>query len=194
MRGPGAVGQSGSRRYSPIDGTCWALAAGVVRTTLTANGRTCGCRVGTSGGVLALRADGSFRIPGGRLAAADCPSNVGVALPDEVGTWRRVGSSRRLRLRTTNVAQLRAAAEVCAGQRARLSGYRTTARLSPDRQRIKVVNRFAVHVPGVSASLIVVSRTTGGVGTGERAGPPSGAVADVAEACADRIVRCLRGG
>lgn len=176
-----------------VDGTCWAFNRGTLRTFATV-GRTCGCRIPTSGGVLALRADGTFRVPGGRLPASECPSHIGVTLPDEVGFWRGERGGRRLRLKTTNLAALVAAAEVCAGRDGRVRGYRTRARLSADGQGITVVTRFAVHLRALPVPVFVVSRSTGRRGTGERSGPPSSAVSDVGQACATQLARCFGGG
>lgn len=186
------VNDAGRSCESAVDGTCWALTTGSVLTSITLGGKTCGCRTQGGGGVLSLRADGTFRAPGGRLPEDVCPSHQGVTLPDEVGEWRRVGRSRRLRLRTTNLADLVAAAKTCAARTGRVRNYQTRAVLSADGRSIKVVSHFTVSVPGAVAPLIVVSRATGEPGTGEHHGAPSGALADVAETCADRIARCLR--
>lgn len=186
------VHEAGLGCRSAIDGSCWALTTGSVRTSITLGGKTCGCRVASAGGVLSLRADGTFRSPGGRLPGDVCPSHEGVTLPDEVGEWRRVGRSRRLRLRTTNLAEIAAAARTCAGRGGRVHGYQTRAVLSADDRSIKVASHFTVSERGASVPLVVVSRSTGGPGTGEYHGPPSGALADVSETCAERITHCLR--
>lgn len=175
-----------------VDGTCWAFTRGTLRTFATV-GRTCGCRIPTSGGVLALRADGTFRVPGGRLPASECPSHEGVTLPDEVGFWRAAPGGRRLRLKTKNLAALVAAAEVCAGRNGRVRGYHTRARLSADGEDITMVTRFAVHLRALPVPVFVVSRSTGHRGTGERRGPTSSAVSDVGQICAAQVARCFAG-
>lgn len=176
-----------------LDGSCWSLATGSLRTSVTFRGRTCGCRIATADGILALHADGTFRSPGGRLPASVCPSHVGVTVPDEVGTWRRLGQSRRLRLRTTNLRDIVAAARTCAGRGGRVQGYATRALLSADGRGIKMVRHFTISVPGAGAPLVVVSRATGGPGTGTLGGPSVGALGDVAQGCAERITHCLGG-
>ena len=176
-----------------VDGSCWAITGGRVRAFATI-GRTCGCGVPISGGVLALRADGTYRVPGGRLLASQCPSNAGVTLPDEVGRWRAVSGGRRLRLKPTNLPALVAAAEVCAGRSGRVSGYRTRARLSPGGDAITMVTRFAIHARALPVPIFVVSRSTGRRGTGEWSGPPTSAMSDVGQKCAERVARCFRGG
>ena len=187
------VDEAGLGCRSAVDGSCWALTTGSVLTSITLGGKTCGCRVASAGGVLSLRADGTFRAPGGRLPESLCPSHEGVTLPDEVGEWRRVGRSRRLRLRTTNLAEIAAAVRTCAGRGGRVHGYQTRAVLSADGRGIKVASHFTVSVRGASAPLVVVSRSRGEPGTGEYHGPPSGALADVGATCAERIARCLGG-
>jgi hypothetical protein len=180
------VGIDGTCVSTPVTGGCWTLAPG--RMAITAAGRTCGCTGAGSAGVLALRADGSYTVPGGRLTGDACPSRVGVTMPDEVGRWRRIGRSR-LRLRATNVMALVAAAKVCAGENARVAGYRTVGKVSSDGQRLKLATAFTVHVQGVS--LAVVSRSTG---TLDPSPPPvvaSGPVARIAADCAERITRCF---
>jgi hypothetical protein len=181
-----AAGTDGVCASTAVTGGCWALAPG--RMAITAAGRTCGCTGAGSAGVLALHADGSYAVRGGRLTGDACPSRVGVTMPDEVGRWRRIGRSR-LGLRATNVMALVAAAKVCAGENARVGGYRTVGKVSSDGQRLKLATAFTVHVQGVS--LAVVSRSTG---TLDPSPPPvvaSGPVARIAADCAERITRCF---
>jgi hypothetical protein len=115
-------------------------------------------------------------------------------LPDEVGTWQAMRGGRRLRLKTTNLAALAAAAKVCAGLNGRVRGYRTRAKISADGQDITVVTRFAVHLRALPVPVFVVSRSSGRLGTGERREVPSSALSDVGQACAERIARCFGGG
>lgn len=181
------AGGDGVCTSTAVTDGCWTLTPG--RMAITAAGRTCGCTGAGSAGVLALRGDGTYAVRGGRLTQDACPSHVGVTMPDELGHWRRIGRSGRLRLRASNVTALVDAAKVCAGENARVSGYRTAGQVSSDRRRLKLATAFAVHVRGVT--LLVVSRATG---TLDPSPPPvvaSGPVARIAADCAARITRCF---
>jgi len=125
----------GSCRKTPIAATCWRL---VVHGTLfvTALGRTCSCGLPQSSGVLALRDDGGYQIPGGHAEAALCTTGHAVDFPDEVGRWRRTGRVRMLA--ASNLDDELAATLACTGSDIlRVRGYHTRVRLSRDAMRLR---------------------------------------------------------
>jgi hypothetical protein len=161
-----------------IAGSCWTL-DGTTTLTATVRGATCSCSQHFRG-VLALRDDGRFAMPGG---LASCPVGT-VAVPDEVGTWTPDGS--RLVLRTSNLADLTTANSECANAELSVKGYRTTLRLVRHGTRLRGRHVERDRVIGEPLLLGVSSRFTGVGGNGR----PKVKAPKVN--CADQIVGCLR--
>ncbi|HZP43176.1 MAG TPA: hypothetical protein VFD84_16935 [Candidatus Binatia bacterium] len=142
-----------------IAGSCWTL-EGTTTFTATVRGATCSCSQRFRG-VLALRDDGRFAMPGG---VANCPNGAQVVVPDEVGTWTREGG--RLALRTTNLAELTSANGACASAPLRVKGYRTTLKVLRHGNRLRGRHVERDHVVGQPITLGVSARFRGVPGSG----------------------------
>jgi hypothetical protein len=189
-----AVDETGGCVHTRIPGSCWALA---VRTRLVvrALGRSCGCGLPPSSSLLALRDDGGYSIPGGHIDASLCPTRRAVDVPDEAGTW----SQRRKRVRrleATNLDDLLAASEACAGELAlKVRGYHTRVRLSRDGTHLTGKQILRGKVIGAPATASIVSRVQGTPVTHGTAPPISITPTElgaVTQRCQARITACFR--
>jgi hypothetical protein len=134
---------------SPLAGRCFAVdvaTVGVVSSGSSAGQSVrCTLRCGIQGGgVLVLRADGTYTSPAG-TASGICPSGQ-VAIPAEKGVVRE--KRGKLVLEPSNLDELGAALDACAGRELSIRRYRTTARIEEDGHVLLGVTKVRLVTPG----------------------------------------------
>lgn len=145
-----------------LTGGCWNLGEATVAAVSSGSavGRTVRCTLrcrAPAGGVLVLRGDNTYSFPGS-TATATCPSGQ-VAIPDEEGVVRQ--KRGKLVLEPSNLDELGAALDACAGRDVSIRRYRTTVRIADDGQSLGGVTKVRVLAPGrVPVTTKVIARFT----------------------------------
>jgi hypothetical protein len=147
---------------SDLAGSCWTLGEATLGAVSSGSalGRTVRCTLrcrAAAGGVLVLRDDGTYSIPASSATVA-CPSGQ-VAIPDEEGVVRQ--RRGKLSLEPSNLDELGAALDACAGRDVSIRRYRTTVRIADDGQSLSGVTRGRVLTTGrVPITTKVIARFT----------------------------------